>query len=123
VLIEDNDDMRGIFREMLEQSGHHVKDARDGQEGMAFILAERPDVALIDIGLPGMDGFEVARRVRAELGQSVLLVAMTGYGQKSDRLQALSAGFDTHLTKPIDIASVELLLGPGAHWRITTPSS
>ncbi len=123
VLIEDNDDMRSIFREMLEQSGHHVKDARDGQEGMAFILAERPDVALIDIGLPGMDGFEVARRVRAELGQSVLLVAMTGYGQKSDRLQALSAGFDTHLTKPIDIASVELLLGPGAHWRNTTPSS
>jgi len=61
VLIEDNDDMRGIFREMLEHSGHHVRDARDGREGVAFILAERPDVALINIGLPGMDGFEVAR--------------------------------------------------------------
>ncbi len=117
VLIEDNDDLRGIFREMLEDHGHHVKEARDGNEGVAFILAERPDVALVDIGLPGMDGYEVARRVRAALGKSILLVAMTGHGQKSDRLQALSAGFDTHLTKPIDIASVELLLGPGAQWR------
>ena len=70
----------------------------------------RFSVAIIDIGVPGMDGYEVARRVRAALGQSVLLVAMTGYGQESDRLQALSAGFDTHLTKPVDIELVERIL-------------
>jgi len=117
VLIEDNDDMRGIFREMLEQSGHHVKEARDGHEGVACILAERPDVALIDIGLPGIDGYEVARQVRAALGDSVLLVAMTGHGQPSDRLRARAAGFDTHLTKPIDLAAIDLLMRPGAQWR------
>jgi PAS domain S-box-containing protein len=117
VLIEDNDDMRGIFREILEQSGHHVMEARDGDEGVACILAERPDVALIDIGLPGMDGYEVARQVRAALGESMLLVALTGHGQPSDRLRARAAGFDTHLTKPIDLASVEQLMGPGAQWR------
>jgi PAS domain S-box-containing protein len=113
VLIEDNDDMRGIFLEMLEQSGHRVNGARDGEQGVACILAERPDVALIDIGLPGIDGYEVARRVRAVLGKSILLVAMTGYGEKSDRRHALSTGFDTHLTKPIDIRSIEQLLTSG----------
>ncbi len=111
VLIEDNDDMRGIFREMLEHLGHHVEEARDGTGGVARILTVRPDVALVDIGLPGMDGYEVARRVRASLGASVLLVAMTGYAKATDRHMALSAGFDAHLTKPIDIGAVELLLG------------
>ena len=110
VLVDDNDDVRVGFREALEHSGHDVKEARDGIEGLAIILAEKPDVAIVDIGLPGMDGYEVARRVRAALGHSVLLVAMTGYGQESDRLQALSAGFDTHMTKPIDIELVERML-------------
>jgi CheY-like chemotaxis protein len=117
VLIEDDTDMRGIFREMLEQLGHHVEEARDGTEGVARILAVRPDVALVDIGLPGMDGYWVARRVRASLGASVLLVAMTGYTAEADRRRALAAGFDAHLTKPIDISAVELLLGPGARSR------
>ena len=110
VLVDDNDDVRVIFRAVLEHNGHHLKEARDGIEGLALILAEKPDVALIDIGLPGMDGYEVARRARAALGQSVLLVAMTGYGRESDRLQALSAGFDKHMTKPIDINLVGRML-------------
>ena len=110
VLVEDDDLLRETFRELLEQSGHHVKEARDGIEGLARILAEKPDVAIVDIGLPGMDGYEVARRVRAALGHSVLLVAMTGYGQESDRLRALSGGFDTHLTKPFDTKLVEQML-------------
>jgi len=110
VLVEDNDDARAMFREILEQSGHHVKEARDGIKGLAIILAEKPDVAIVDIGLPGMDGYEVARRVRAALGHSVLLIAMTGYEQESDRLEALSAGFDTHMTKPVDIELVERML-------------
>ena len=116
VLLEDNDDMRGLFREMLEQGGHRVAEARDGHEGVDRIVAERPDVALIDIGLPGMDGYEVARRVRAALGPSILLVAMTGHGDRSDRLAARTAGFDTHLTKPIDIAAIEALLRSDEWW-------
>jgi CheY-like chemotaxis protein len=95
-----------IFGVTLEQSGHQVTEARDGIEGLACILAEKPDVAIIDIGLPGMDGYEVARRVRAALGHSVMLVAMTGSGMESDRLEALSAGFNRHMTKPIDIELV-----------------
>jgi PAS domain S-box-containing protein len=110
VLVDDNDNLRGSFREVLEESGHHVREARDGIEGLAIILAEKPDVAIVDIGLPGMDGYEVARRVRAALGHSVLLVAMTGFGGQSDRLQALSSGFDTHMTKPVDIELVARML-------------
>ena len=110
VLVEDNDDMREVFRAVLEQNGYQVKEARDGIEGLACILAEKPDVALVDIGLPGMDGHEVARRVRAALGQSLLLIAMTGYGQESARLQSLSAGFDKHMTKPVDIEQLKRML-------------
>ena len=110
VLIDDDDDTRWIFREVLEQRGYRVTPAPDGIAGLALILAERPDVAIVDIGMPGMDGYEVARRVRMTLGHSVWLIAMTGYGNESDQLQALAAGFDTHLTKPIDIERVERML-------------
>jgi len=110
VLVDDDDDARGILREVLEQSGHHVKEARYGIEGRELILAEKPEVAIVDIGMPGMDGYEVARQVRAALGPSVRLVAMTGSGKESDRIKATSAGFDTHLTKPVDIELVERML-------------
>ncbi|MDQ3263440.1 MAG: response regulator [Myxococcota bacterium] len=125
VLVEDNDDLRKAFREVLETRGHHVKEARDGIEGLALIIAEKPDVALVDIGLPGMDGYEVARRVRAALGHSVYLVALTGHGRESDRLQALSAGFDTHMTKPIDIELVERMLQtcPRGAGPVSSPST
>ena len=111
VLVENDDDARLLFREVLEQRGHYVKSAPDGIEGVALILAEKPDVAMIDIGMPAMDGYEVARLVRAALGNSVLLVALTGYERNSDRLKALAAGFDKHMTKPVDIASIERMLG------------
>ena len=110
VLVDDNDDLRGVFRDVLEHCGHHVKEARNGVEGVALIIAERPEVAIIDIGLLGMDGYEIARQVRAALGHSVRLVAMTGHGSESDRGHALAAGFDLHMTKPIDIATVERML-------------
>ena len=87
-----------------------MKEANDGITGLAAILGEKPDVAIIDIGLTGMDGYEVARRVRAALGNSVLLIAMTGHGLENHRLQALSAGFDTHVTKPVDIERVVRIL-------------
>jgi CheY-like chemotaxis protein len=111
VLVDDSDDLRESFREVLELSGHHVTEARDGIAGLARILAERPDVAMVDISLPGMDGYEVARQVRAALGASVVLVAMTGYGRESDRIAALAAGFDSHLPKPVDLDRMHALLG------------
>ena len=107
VVIEDSDDLRELFVLVLERSGHTVTAARDGIEGLGKILAERPEVAIVDIGLSGLDGYEVARRVRAALGDSLLLVATTGYGQESDRLSALAAGFDLHLVKPLDFATLE----------------
>jgi len=117
VLVEDNSDLREGFRAVLEQSGHQVQEARDGIEGLALILADKPDVAIIDIGLHGMNGYDVARRVREALGQAVLLVAMTGFDRESDRLQAISAGFDLHMAKPVDIELVDKMLGPGPHWN------
>ncbi len=107
VLVEDNEPLRTMFHEFLALSGHHVMEARDGTEGLSMILAEKPDVAILDIGLPGaMDGCEVARKVRAALGASLLLIAMTGRGDESDRLEAIAAGFNTHMTKPVDLEFV-----------------
>src|SRR4030095_13260189 len=117
VLVEDNADLREGFRIVLEASGHHVEEARDGIEGLAVILAAEPDVAILDIGLRGINGYEVARRVRAALGHSVLLVAMTGYEAESDRVEALAAGFDMHMTKPIDIELGERMVDAGAQWH------
>jgi len=110
LLVEDNDDLRSIFREVLEQSGHYVDEARDGVEGLAYILANKPDIALIDIGLPELDGYEVARRVRAANEYRVVLVAMTGRSNASDHDEALAAGFDTHMTKPVNSARLHRML-------------
>jgi CheY-like chemotaxis protein len=74
-------------------------------------LRHKPEAILIDIGLTGLDGYGVARRVRRALGEAVLLIALTGYGQPEDRARALEAGFDVHLTKPVDVARLEQLLG------------
>jgi PAS domain S-box-containing protein len=110
VVVEDNDDMSAILCALLEQGGHEVTSARDGAEGLARILAARPDVAIVDIGLRGMDGYELARQVRASLGPALVLVAMTGHGRETDRLRSLAAGFDAHMTKPVDIELVERVL-------------
>jgi CheY-like chemotaxis protein len=87
-----------------------VATAEDGQSGIDGALAERPQVLLVDIGLPGIDGYGLAREVRSKLGSDVYLVALTGYGQPQDRSRALDAGFDVHLTKPVDIDALERLL-------------
>ena len=110
VLVDDNEDMRGLFCEYLQRCGHHVAEAANGIDGLARILAENADVAIIDIGMPGMDGYEVARRVRAALGHAMLLIAMTGHGKDTDRARALAAGFDVHTVKPIDIEQLNRML-------------
>ena len=102
LIIEDNDDTRQMLHEALVMSGHLVREARDGASGLALVAEAQPDVALIDIGLPDVDGYEVARRLRATPGgRRVGLIALTGYGQADDQRRAFEAGFDAHLTKPV----------------------
>ena len=104
LLIEDNPDGREMMAMMLEAQQYEVVTAVDGVEGLRLAGEQRPDIALVDIGLPGIDGYEVARRMRADPAMcAVRLVALTGYGQESDRVRALEAGFDAHLVKPVDM--------------------
>src|SRR5581483_6497607 len=100
-LVEDNADIRDTLKELLEGDGHRVDAAADGREGLKVIADGHPQLAFVDIGLPGLDGYQLAEAVREKLGMSVFLVAMSGYGQPEDRARALKAGFDAHLTKPV----------------------
>jgi PAS domain S-box-containing protein len=107
LLVEDNLDAREMLGELLRRGGHEVHEAADGAQGLESALRNRPDIALVDIGLPGLDGYEVARRIRAESGgDQMLLVAVTGYGSQRDRERAHEAGFDVHITKPIDLSAL-----------------
>jgi signal transduction histidine kinase len=111
LVVEDNDDARESLRRLLEFTGHRVGVAADGAAGLAAALVSKPEVVLIDIGLPKMDGYEVARRIRATAGDwRPFLVALTGYGLPEDRGRALDAGFDAHLVKPVDHSALEALL-------------
>jgi CheY-like chemotaxis protein len=102
LVVEDNRDIRDSLKSLLELLGHRVEVAPDGVEGVQRALALRPRVALVDIGLPRLDGYQVARRLRATFGRDILLVAYTAYGEPDDRVHALQAGFDLHLVKPLD---------------------
>jgi signal transduction histidine kinase/ActR/RegA family two-component response regulator len=101
LVVEDIADTRESLRAVLEADGHRVQCAEDGLTAIDIALGWAPQVALIDIGLPGIDGYEVARRLRASsLGRNVYLVAVTGYGQPEDRVRAMESGFDAHIVKP-----------------------
>ncbi|HUP31019.1 MAG TPA: ATP-binding protein [Usitatibacter sp.] len=111
LVVEDNADARETLGMLLSMAGHRVDTADDGPSGLASALAERPEVALVDIGLPRMDGYEVARRLRSNAGgYRPYLVALTGYGLPEDRERALAAGFDAHVVKPVDPAVLDQLL-------------
>jgi CheY-like chemotaxis protein len=102
LVVDDNDDAREMLRVLLSMSGHEVIEARNGRDGIELAEAHGPDVALVDIGLPDLDGYEVARRLRAAPGgRRMGLIAITGYGQPEDQRRAYEAGFDAHLTKPV----------------------
>jgi PAS domain S-box-containing protein len=102
LVVEDNRDARETLHAWLEDLGHHVYAAADGTEGLALARRIRPDVALIDIGLPGIDGYEVARTLReSDESRHAFLIAITGYGRPEDSARAREAGFDLHLVKPI----------------------
>jgi PAS domain S-box-containing protein len=103
LIVEDNADARAMLRHLLETAGHEVHEAAEGRQGLQMALSLRPDVALIDLGLPGLDGYEIARQLRAvDDRRHILLVAVTGYGSPEDRERSLLAGFDVHLVKPVD---------------------
>jgi signal transduction histidine kinase len=101
VVVEDEKDLRDALEELLTGWGHRVRVAEDGERGLAEILADPPAVALVDVSMPGLDGYTVASRVRSTLGpRSPTLVAITGFGREEDRTRSRQAGFDTHLVKP-----------------------
>ena len=118
LVVEDHDDARDMMREALRLEGHEVFVAEDGARGVEMALLHRPEVALVDLGLPGVSGYEVAAHIRTALGTRVTLVALTGYGQPEDRLRSRTAGFDAHLVKPVGVAELDAVLratnGPSA---------
>jgi CheY-like chemotaxis protein len=111
LVVDDNRDAADITHALVEAWGHAVRVAYDGRSALEIAAEFRPDVVLLDIGLPGMDGYEVAARLRSEAGcATTVLVAFTGYGQEEDRRRVRNAGFDEHLVKPVDPATLEALL-------------
>jgi CheY-like chemotaxis protein len=116
LVIDDNADIRQMSQMLLESHGFLVGTAADGLSGLTAIELEKPDVALIDIGLPQMDGYEVARRARQRKSEA-FLIAITGYGREEDRRLAIEAGFDEHLTKPVKFDQLWSLLTKVAERR------
>jgi signal transduction histidine kinase/CheY-like chemotaxis protein len=110
VIVEDNADVRELLRLKLRRLGHTVEAVGDGVSGVDTIVTVKPDMALIDIGLPRLDGYQVAMQVREKLGKDVVLVAVSGFGQPEDKRKAIEAGFDDHITKPADVQDIEMLL-------------
>jgi CheY-like chemotaxis protein len=112
LVVDDNADSAETMAEMLKLWGHEVQTAHDGPGALEAARAQHPDAVLLDLGLPVMDGFETARRLRQEGLGGKLLVAVTGFGAAEDRRRTAEAGFDTHLTKPVSPEALrEILLG------------
>jgi len=110
LVVDDNVDAADALAELLRDYGHDVCAAHDGPSAIEQASLHRPDIVLLDIGMPGFDGYEVARRMRGELGLKATLVALTGYGEARHRRLSRDAGFDKHVTKPVDIRKLERLL-------------
>jgi PAS domain S-box-containing protein len=110
LVVDDNVDAAMLLGEVLESLGHQVRLAHDGPQALAALVHFTPDLAILDLGLPVMDGYELASRMRERLGSSCRLVALTGYGQERDRAASRAAGFDEHIVKPIDFDQVRRLV-------------
>ncbi len=122
LLVEDNRDGREMLRDLLRSWGHQVSDVGDGLDGLNVMRQQMPDVALVDVGLPGLNGYELARQARAlPGGDKVCLIAVTGYGQPEDRRRAQEAGFNAHLVKPVDLRKLEQLLAEAGERGVNTP--
>src|SRR3984957_10674068 len=108
LLVDDSIDAAEAMSMLLETLGHEVRTMHHGPSALARVDESAPEVVILDIGLPGMNGFEVARELRArEATRQVLMIALTGYGGESDRREAQQAGFDHHLVKPISFTEIE----------------
>ncbi len=106
LVVDDNADAADSLAMLLQVRGDEVRVAYDGEEALAAELDFHPEVVLLDIGMPKLSGYEVARRIRDARGPGVLIVAITGWGQDEDRQRAREAGFDHHFTKPVDYAAL-----------------
>jgi signal transduction histidine kinase/ActR/RegA family two-component response regulator len=113
VVIDDNPAAARAIQRLVTALGGECRVAHNGETGLAQIRELRPDVVILDIGMPRLDGYETCRRIRAEFGSDVIVVALTGWGQERDKQNALDAGFDVHLTKPADPIALEQLLATG----------
>jgi CheY-like chemotaxis protein len=115
VIVDDNQDASELLADALIGLGHDVRVAHDGPSGLSRVTEVVPDVAFLDLGLPGMDGYELARRLRLQPGlERVRLVALTGYGDPAARLRSAAAGFDEHLVKPASLARIAEAIDRGA---------
>ena len=111
LLVDDNVDARDSLAMLLRLWGHEVVVAHDGPAALQAAAGQSPQVALLDISLPGMDGYELARRLRSQPGLGpVVLVALTGWGHEEDRRRSQEAGYDHHLTKPVELSALQDLL-------------
>ena len=111
LVVDDNLDSAESMALMLKLSGHEVATAHDGMEALELAKEFQPDVALLDLGMPKLDGYEAARSIRQQSwGQGMMLVALTGWGQQEDKRRSREAGFDAHLVKPIDFGVLEKLV-------------
>jgi len=111
LVADDNQDAAMSLALILSMSGHETRTANDGLEAIEIAEHFQPDVVLLDIGMPKLNGYETARRLRQKArGDQLLLIALTGWGQESDRIRSRAAGFDSHLIKPVDVAQIERLL-------------
>jgi CheY-like chemotaxis protein len=124
LLVEDNEYLRDTTQILLESEGYQVGVAADGLSALTAIEVERPDVALVDIGLPELDGYALAQRVREHhVCDHTYLVALTGFGQEADRRRAFEAGFDEHLTKPVDLEHLNRVLHRAVVNRDSPPAN
>lgn len=120
LIAEDNPDGRATLCTLLKLLGHKVETAEDGVAAVERALASPPEVAFIDIGLPRLNGYQVAQRLRAALGRDIFLIAYTAYNQPEDRRRAFAAGVDAYLVKPVDVAELDHWLAvAGRCWRPT----
>ena len=111
LVVDDNVDIADSLAMMLEMMGNEVRTAHDGLEGVAAAAAYRPDMILLDIGMPKLNGYDTASRIRQQpWGRNVLLVAQTGWGQEEDKRRSKEAGFNFHMVKPVDPTALEELL-------------
>jgi PAS domain S-box-containing protein len=110
LVADDNQDSAAVLSSLLSSEGHDVQAVFDGLKAVESVEAFQPNVAILDIGMPGLNGYDAARKIRAQFGSNIVLIAVTGWGQEQDKKRSKEAGFDYHFTKPIDVSALEKIL-------------